>query len=90
MNRLSPILSNPSSASSTLPGDSLDNATARPTAIPLGERGTCPNDSSSDHAQHVTPPTAADLGKLQYSFRVQALTRKGLQNWSQVVTLLVP
>jgi len=25
-----------------------------------------------------------------YSFRVQALTRKGLQNWSQVVTLLVP
>jgi hypothetical protein len=39
MNRLSPILSNPSFASSTLPGDSLDDATAIPTAISLGGKG---------------------------------------------------
>jgi hypothetical protein len=65
MTRLSPIDPNPSSAPPMLQGDSTDDAPAIPMPIHLGERGTCPNDSPSALAQHVTPTTAVDLGKLQ-------------------------
>jgi hypothetical protein len=62
----SPIDPNPSTAPPMLPDDSTDDAPAIPTAIHLGERGTCPNASSHAHAQHVTLPTATDLEKLQH------------------------
>jgi hypothetical protein len=63
----SPIDPNPSTAPTMLQDDSTDDAPAIPTAIHLGERGTCPNPSSHAHAQQLTLPTATDLGKLQYS-----------------------
>jgi len=52
---------------------------------------------STDQKTWVSPPmtleTKTGVSGLTagtvYSFRVQALTRKGLQNWSQTVTLLV-
>ena len=47
------------------PGDGTDDAQAIPMALEHGGRGPCLNASSRDRAQHVTPPTAADLGKLQ-------------------------
>lgn len=66
MTRPSPIPLQPIHRAADAPGDGTDGAPAIPTAILLGERGTCPSPALSAHAQHVTLPTAADLGKLQY------------------------